>query len=73
MNKKRQPLGAYSTAEDARLVDKVLTGFADKPLRSIRRDDVDTWWLGVFERTLTQASRAYSHPNSVMRYAPDLG
>ena len=71
-NKNGQALSQYTTAEYARLVDKVLTRLADKPLRSIRRDDVNNWWADVFERTPTQASRAYTHLNSVMRYALDM-
>jgi hypothetical protein len=71
-NKNGQKLSHYTTAEYSRLVDKVLTPLADRPLRSIRRNDVDTWWSEVSEKTPTQASRAYTHVNSVMRYALDL-
>ena len=71
-NRNGQVLSQYTTAEYARLVDKVLIRLADKPLRSIRRDDVNNWWADVFERTPTQASRAYTHLNSVMRYALDM-
>lgn len=71
-NRNGQLLSEYTTAEYARLVDKVLTQLADKPLRTIRRDDVNNWWAEVSERTPTQASRAYTHLNSVMRYALDM-
>ena len=71
-NKNGQALSHYTTAEYSRLVDKVLTPLADRPLRSIRRNDVDNWWSEVSEKTPTQASRAYTHLNSVMRYALDL-
>lgn len=64
-------LSHYTLDEYARLVDKVLTALADRPLRSITRDDVETWHAGVFDKTPTQASRAYTHLNSVMLYALD--
>jgi integrase len=64
-------LSHYTLDEYARLVDKVLTQLADIPLRSITRDDVEAWHAGVFEKTPTQASRAYTHLNSVMLYALD--
>ena len=56
-NKNGQALSDYTTAEYARLVDKVLTRLAEKPLRSIRRDNVNNWWADVFERR-TQCVRA---------------
>jgi len=46
-------MSRYTVDEYSRLVDKVLTQLADRPLRSITRDDVEAWHAGVFERTPT--------------------
>lgn len=70
-NRNGKALSQYTTAEYARVVDKVLIRLADKPLRSIRRDDVNNWWADVFELTPSQASRACTLLNGVMRCARD--
>ena len=64
-----QPLSPYTVAEYARLVDKALEVFADQPLRSVTSTQVERWWQRSFSDTPVQASRAYTHLNTVMRYA----
>jgi len=81
-NREGRSLSVYTLQEYPRLVDKVLTELADKPVRAIRPRDVERWWSKqralADERqqagkkhggTTAQASKAYSHLNSVMAYA----
>jgi integrase len=81
-NSEGRGLSVYTLQEYPRLVKKVLADLADKPVRAIRPRDVERWWSKqralADERqkagkkhgaTMAQASKAYSHLNSVMSYA----
>jgi len=69
MNRQGRSLSWNTAAEYPRLVDKVLTALADKPLRSITVRDIERWWGNAHQATPAQASKAYSHLKSVMKYA----
>ena len=69
MNRQGRSLSWNTAAEYPRLVDRVLTALADKPLRSITSRDVERWWGTAHEKAPAQASKSYTHLNSVMRYA----
>lgn len=69
MNRQGRSLSWNTAAEYPRLVDRVLTPIADKPLRSITARDVERWWQKAHEDTPAQASKSYTHLKSVMNYA----
>lgn len=69
MNRQGRSLSWNTAAEYPRLVDKVLTAVADKPLRSITARDIERWWSLVHQSTPAQASKSYTHLKSVMKYA----
>lgn len=68
-NKQGRDLSWNTAAEYPRLVDKVLTALADKPLRSITAREVERWWSNARQKTPAQASKAYTLLKSVMKYA----
>jgi integrase len=69
MNRQGRSLSWNTAAEYPRLVDKVLTALADKPLRSITPRDIERWWSTAHQSTPAQASKSYTHLKSVMKYA----
>lgn len=69
VNRQGRTLSWNTAAEYPRLVEKVLTALADKPLRSITSRDIERWWGKAHQDTPAQASKAYTHLNSVMKYA----
>ena len=69
VNRQGRSLSWNTAAEYPRLVDRVLTVLADKPLRSITSRDVERWWSNTYQETPAQASKAYTHLKSVMKYA----
>jgi len=69
VNRQGRALSWNTAAEYPRLVDRVLTVLADKPLRSITSRDIEHWWSNIYQDTPAQASKAYTHLKSVMKYA----
>ena len=69
MNRQGRSLSWNTAAEYPRLVDRVLTALADKPLRSITSRDIERWWNTAYQDAPAQASKSYTHLNSVMKYA----
>ena len=69
MNRQGRSLSWNTAAEYPRLVDRVLTALADKPLRSITSRDIERWWSTAYQDAPAQASKSYTHLNSVMKYA----
>lgn len=69
VNRQGRALSWNTAAEYPRLVDRVLTALADKPLRSITSRDIERWWSNTYQDTPAQASKAYTHLKSVMKYA----
>jgi integrase len=64
-----QTLAATTLQEYERLVNNVLTPFADMPVRSITAGQVDKWWKPEHKRAPNQASKAYKHLKTLMGYA----
>lgn len=73
MNRQGRTLSWNTAAEYPRLVDRVLTALADKPLRSITARDVERWWGTAHQEAPAQASNARTHCKSVVKYAPKRG
>lgn len=69
VNRQGKSLSPNTLNEYPRLVDRVLSDLADKPLRSITARDVERWWASAKDRAHAQASKSYSHLKSVMNYA----
>ena len=69
VNRQGRALSWNTAAEYPRLVDRVLTALAEKPLRSITSRDIERWWSNTYKETPAQASKAYTHLKSVMKYA----
>ena len=69
VNRQGRSLSWNTAAEYPRLVDRVLTALADKPLRTITARDIERWWSAAYQDAPAQASKSYTHLNSVMKYA----
>jgi len=50
-----------------------LRGLQNSPVRSVTRQQVETWWIEYGDKRPVLRQRVYSHLNSVMRYALDSG
>lgn len=69
VNRQGRSLSPNTHREYPRLIDRVMTDLADKPIRSIRARDVERWWSLQKDLAPAQASKSYSHLKSVMAYA----
>jgi len=69
VNRYGMALSPNTYNEYPRLVDKVLTELADKTLKAISARDIERWWSVAHKHAPAQASKAYTHLKSVMKYA----
>ena len=69
VNKNGQPLSPNTLHEYERLITNTLAQFADKPIRSITRGQVEKWWASERNRVARQANAAYKHLKTLMDYA----
>ena len=69
VNRQGRTLSWNTAGEYSRMVDTTLERFAEKPLRGITARDIERWWSNAHQATPAQASKAYSHLKSVMKYA----
>ena len=67
--RKGQSLAATTLQEYERLVNNVLSPFADMPVRSITAGQIEKWWKPEHRRAPNQASKAYKHLKTLMDYA----
>lgn len=69
VSRRGQSLRPSTLREYERLVSNVLTPLKDKPVRSITAGQVETWWAPQHKKAPNQASKAYKHLNTLMKYA----
>lgn len=65
-----KPLAKSTLAEYERLIERTLSGFKDKPIRSITTQQLEKWRARELEReVLNQTSKAYKHLKTLMTFA----
>jgi integrase len=69
LNRQGQPLRASTASEYTRLIQNVLTPLKDKPVRTITVGQVEAWFQPQQRKAPNQASKAYKHLNTLMKYA----
>lgn len=63
------PLSPNTLNEYQRLVERVLAGFADQPIRQITRQHIENWRAPELKRAPNQAVKAYKHLKTLMTWA----
>lgn len=69
VTRRGQSLRPSTLNEYARLMNNVLTPLKDKPVRTITLAQVEKWWSVERRKAPNQASKAYKHLNTLMKYA----
>lgn len=69
VNAKGQPLSPNTLREYERLIDNTLGKLATKPVRSITRQNIETWRAPEIKRAPNQTSKAYKHLKTLMTWA----
>jgi integrase len=69
MNRRGQSLRPSTLNEYERLMQNVLTPLKDKPVRTITTGQIEKWWAPEHKKAPNQASKAYKHLNTLMKYA----
>jgi integrase len=68
------PLSPRTLNEYEGYIRRDFANFADRPIRSLKADQVEDWWIGMGERgTLSLRQKAYSHLKSVTKFALKKG
>jgi integrase len=63
------PLSPNTLGEYQRLIERVLVGFANQPIRQITRQQIETWRAPELKRAPNQAVKAYKHLKTLMTWA----
>jgi integrase len=63
------PLSPNTLSEYQRLIERVLIDFADKPIRSITRQQIEKWRAPELKRAPNQTVKAYKHLKTLMTWA----
>jgi integrase len=69
LSRRGQSLRPSTLKEYERLIVNVLTPLKGKPVRSITVGQVEKWWPPEHKKAPNQASKAYKHLNTLMKYA----
>jgi integrase len=70
VNSQGYRLGAKTLSEYERLINNTLKDFANKPIRQIHTQQIETWRAGELERgVFNQTAQAYKHLKTLMNYA----
>ena len=69
VSSKGLPLSPNTLNEYQRLIERVLVGFADKPIRQITRQHIEQWRAPELKRAPNQAVKAYKHLKTLMTWA----
>jgi integrase len=64
-----EPLRPKTLNEYQRLIESTLKEFADKPIRTITRQQIEDWLIPERARVGNQAVKAYKHLKTLMTYA----
>ena len=63
------PLSPKTLAEYKRLIENVLNNFANRPIRSITREQIEAWRAPEIKRAPNQTVKAYKHLKTLMTWA----
>jgi integrase len=63
------PLSPNTLQEYQRLIESTLGKFADKPIRAITRQQIETWRAPELKRAPNQTVKAYKHLKTLMTFA----
>ena len=66
---KGQPLSPNTLTEYERLIESTLSKLAGKPIRTITRQQIETWRAPEIKRAPNQTSKAYKHLKTIMSWA----
>jgi integrase len=69
LNRRGQSLRPSTLHEYERLMQNVLTPLKDRPVRALTAGQVERWWAPEHKKAPNQASKAYKHLNTLMKYA----
>jgi integrase len=69
VNAKGQPLSPNTLREYERLIESTLSKLAGKPIRTITRQQIETWRAPEIKRAPNQTSKAYKHLKTLMIWA----
>ena len=69
VSSKGLPLSPNTLNEYQRLIESTLKRFADKPIRSITRQQIETWRAPEIKRAPNQTVKAYKHLKTLMTFA----
>ena len=69
VSSKGLPLSPNTLREYQRLIERVLVDFADKPIRSITRQQIEKWRAPELRRAPNQTVKAYKHLKTLMSWA----
>lgn len=69
VSSKGLPLSPNTLNEYQRLIEKVLHGFADQPIRQITRQHIEQWRAPEIKRAPNQTVKAYKHLKTLMTWA----
>jgi integrase len=69
LNRRGQSLRPSTLNEYERLMQNVLGPLKDKPVRTITTGQIEKWWAPEHKKAPNQASKAYKHLNTLMKYA----
>jgi integrase len=68
------PLSPRTLNEYEGYIRRDFASYADRPIRSLKADQVEDWWIEMGERgTLSLRQKAYSHLKSVTKFALKKG
>jgi integrase len=68
------PLSPRTLGEYEAYISRDLARFADRPIRSIRADQIEDWYIELGDKgTLSLRSKVYSHLKSITRFALSKG
>lgn len=70
VNSQGRRLGDKTLSEYERLANRTLSSFANKPIRQIQTQQIETWRAGELKRgVFNQTAQAYKHLKTLMNYA----
>lgn len=69
VNRQGRPLSPYTSSEYRRYIEKPLSEFADRPIRTITPTQVEKWWSARYETHRRATNAAYKYLKSLLAWA----
>jgi integrase len=64
-----QPLSPKTLHEYQRLIENTFAKFADRPIRDITRQNIETWRMGEIKKNPNQTTKVYKHLKTLFTFA----